>query len=100
MAAPQCPLLGDDFTDDTLLHIARFLTTPTDLLAQIVVLSATSSPSPHLHPVYDASSGRSHRDLQTIICINICIINVITCHSERQFNPSPSRNALCLLALV
>ena len=31
MAAP-CPLLGDGVTDDTLLHIARFLTNPTDLL--------------------------------------------------------------------
>ena len=31
MAAP-CPLLGDGITDDTLLHIARFLLTATDLL--------------------------------------------------------------------
>ena len=31
MAAP-CPLLGDGVTDDTLLHIARFLTNPRDLL--------------------------------------------------------------------
>ena len=32
MAAP-CPLLGDGITDDTLLHIARFLPTAKDLLA-------------------------------------------------------------------
>jgi hypothetical protein len=31
MASP-CPLLGDSITDDTLLHIARFLPTATDLL--------------------------------------------------------------------
>ena len=31
MAAP-CPLLGDGTTDDTLLHIARFLPTAKDLL--------------------------------------------------------------------
>ena len=31
MAAP-CPLLGDGITDDTLLHIARFLPTALDLL--------------------------------------------------------------------
>ena len=31
MAAP-CPLLGDGITDDTLLHIARFLPTARDLL--------------------------------------------------------------------
>ena len=31
MAAP-CPLLGDGVTDDTLLHIACFLTTAKDLL--------------------------------------------------------------------
>ena len=32
MAAP-CPKLGDGVTDDTLLHIARFLATPRDLLS-------------------------------------------------------------------
>ena len=32
MAAPPCPLLGDGVTDDTLLHIASFLTTARDLL--------------------------------------------------------------------
>ena len=32
MAAPPCPLLGDGVTDDTLLHIARFLPDPRDLL--------------------------------------------------------------------
>ena len=32
MAAP-CPLLGDGITDDTLIRIARFLRTTTDLLA-------------------------------------------------------------------
>ena len=32
MAAPACPLLGDGVTDDTLLHIASFLTTAVDLL--------------------------------------------------------------------
>jgi hypothetical protein len=32
MAAPLCPLLGDGVTDDTLLHIACFLTDPRDLL--------------------------------------------------------------------
>ena len=32
MAAPTCPLLGDGITDDTLLHIARFLPTAKDLL--------------------------------------------------------------------
>ena len=31
MAAP-CPLFGDGITDDTLLHIARFLPTAEDLL--------------------------------------------------------------------
>ena len=31
MAAP-CPLLGDGITDDTLLHISRFLPTARDLL--------------------------------------------------------------------
>ena len=29
---PPCPLLGDGVTDDTLLHIARFLGDPRDLL--------------------------------------------------------------------
>ena len=32
MAASRCPLLGDGITDDTLLHIARFLPTVRDLL--------------------------------------------------------------------
>ena len=32
MAALPCPLLGDGVTDDTLLHIASFLTNPWDLL--------------------------------------------------------------------
>ena len=32
MAAP-CPLLGDGITDDTLLHIVRFLPTAKDLLS-------------------------------------------------------------------
>ena len=32
MATPTCPLLGDGVTDDTLLHIARFLPTAKDLL--------------------------------------------------------------------
>ena len=32
MATPPCPLLGDGVTDDTLLHIASFLATATDLL--------------------------------------------------------------------
>ena len=31
MAAP-CPLLGDGITDDTLLHIARFIPTARDML--------------------------------------------------------------------
>ena len=33
MAAPPCPLLGDGVTDDTLLHIACFLSTAKDLLS-------------------------------------------------------------------
>ena len=32
MAAP-CPLLSDGITDDTLLHVARFLTSAKDLLS-------------------------------------------------------------------
>ena len=32
MAAP-CPLLGEGITDDTLLNIARFITTANDLLS-------------------------------------------------------------------
>jgi len=32
MAAPPCPLLGDGVTDDTLLHIASFITSTKDLL--------------------------------------------------------------------
>ena len=32
MAAPPCPLLGDGVTDDTLLHIASFITSARDLL--------------------------------------------------------------------
>ena len=32
-AGGACPLLGNGVTDDTLLHIARFLATARDLLA-------------------------------------------------------------------
>ena len=38
MAAP-CPLLGDGITDDTLLHIARFLPTARDLLCLMLTNS-------------------------------------------------------------
>ena len=36
MAAPFCPLLGDGITDDTLLHITRFLPTARDLLCLLL----------------------------------------------------------------
>ena len=38
MAAP-CPLLSDGITDDTLLHIAHFLSSATDLLCLMLTNS-------------------------------------------------------------